>query len=120
METRRLVWQELNYMQALDVLRGTDTLVAAAADADGPYLVVMHFQLEMQGVQPILHMTAGEGRLLRCLRTNPHMALLFRRDTCTGAETVLAEGMAEVVAAGNGYRIRMPVEEMAARNWFMG
>ena len=120
METRRLVWQELNYMQALDVVRYADTLTAAAADADGPYLAVMHFQLEMQGVQPILHMTAGEGRLIRCLRTNPRMTLLFRRDTCTGAETVLAEGMAEVVVAGNGYIIRMPVEEMAARNWFMG
>lgn len=116
---RTLAYISLNLMQMLDVLRQSDTAVVAL-DAGGPYAVVMHVQLEMDLAQPVLHLScAAEGRRMAGLEADPRCALLFRRDTCTGTDTVLAEGVAEIIPAGDGVRLRMPVERISGRRYFL-
>ena len=119
MEKHTLTWMELNYMQALDVVRTAATLTAAVSGEDGPYVAEMYFQMEMNGVQPVIHLsTSGEGRIAHCLQALPRMALLFRREHCTGVDTVLAEGPVSLVESDGGLRMLVRVEALSARRWF--
>ena len=120
MEKHTLTWMELNYMQALDVVRTASSLTAAVSGDDGPYVAEMYFQLEMNGVQPVIHLsTSGEGRIAHCLQALPRMALLFRREHCTGTDVVLAEGTAAITNAEHGLRLRVPVQTLSARRFFL-
>lgn len=119
METRTLTWMGLNYLKALDVMRAAPSLTAAVSGEDGPYLAEMHFQLEMDGVQPVLHLsTTREGRLARCLRDHPRMAALIRSEHCTGVDTVLAEGPVTLLESEGGLRLLFQVESLSARRYF--
>ena len=119
MEERTLAYQPLNLMQMLDVVREAETAVLATG-GDAPYATVMHVQLEMRGAQPVIHLScAGEGRRLRSLQESGRAALLFRRDTCTGAETVLIEGAAEIIPVGDGARVMVPAESISGRRYFL-
>lgn len=118
MEERTLAYQTLNLLQMLDVLRTSDTAVAAVCGG-GPWASVMHVQLEVDGAQPVIHLSCGpEGRRIACLRTDPRMVLLYRRDTCTGTDTVIAEGVAEIIPAEGGVRLRLPVKQLSGRRYF--
>lgn len=119
METRTLTWMGLGYLQALDVMRAAVSLTVAVSGEDGPYLAEMHFQLEMDGVQPVLHLsTRKEGRLARCLREKSRMSALIRSEHCTGVDTVLAEGSVTLTESEGGLRLMLRVEALSARRWF--
>ena len=118
MGERSLAYQTLNLMQMLDVMRGADTAVAAVC-GDGPWAAVMHVQLEVDGAQPVIHLSCGEsGRRMDCLRSDARMLLLYRRETCTGTDTVIAEGEAEIIPAEGGVRLQLPVKRLSGRRYF--
>ena len=52
-----LKYMELNLMQILDVLRAARLTRLAVSDQDQPYVVPMHYQLEVTRGQVIIHLT---------------------------------------------------------------
>lgn len=118
MAERTLAYQTLNLMQMLDVLRSADTAVAVMS-GEGPWAAVMHVQLEVDCAQPVIHLSCGKtGRRMDCLRADPRLLLLYRCDSCTGTDTVIAEGEAEIIPVGEGVRLRLPVRQLSGRRYF--
>ena len=114
-----LTFQELNLMQMLDVLRPGGIARLALARNDQPYVIPMAFQLEMQGVRPILHLASpAQGRKVDILRSNDRVCLEIELPSCAWIDTVLVEGRATVDAIQGGVEICVQPHSMTGRRFF--
>lgn len=114
-----LTFQELNLMQMLDVLRPGGIARLALARDGQPYVIPMAFQLEMQGVRPILHLASpAQGRKVDILRSNDRVCLESELPSCAWIDTVLVEGRATVDAIQGGLEIRVQPHSMTGRRIF--
>lgn len=114
-----LTFQELNLMQILDVLRPGGVARLALSGDGQPYVIPMAFQLEMQGMQPILHLASpAEGRKLDILRGNDRVCLEIELPGCAWIDTVLVEGRATVGALQGGAEIRVQPRTLTGRRFF--
>ncbi len=115
-----LCFQELNLMQILDVLRPGGVAHLALSGDGQPYVVPVAFQLEVQGMRPILHLASpAQGRKVSILRGNDRVCLEIQQPGCAWIDTVLAEGRATVgVAQGGGVEIRVQPNRLTGRRFF--
>lgn len=114
-----LHYQELNLMQILDVLRKGGVARLAVSQDHKPYVVPMAFQLEMQGMRPILHLASpAKGRKVDILRSNDRVCLEIELPSCAWIDTVLVEGRATVDAIQGGVEIRVQPHSMTGRRFF--
>ena len=114
-------YQELNLMQILDVLR-EGSIARLALSMDGqPYVVPMACQLEMQQVQPILHLASPvAGRKMDILHQNDRVCLEMERPGCAWFDVVLAEGRAALGATQEeGVHIRVYPHALSGRRFFL-
>lgn len=114
-------YQELNLMQILDILR-EGGIARLALSMDGqPYVVPMAFQLEVQRVQPILHLASpSAGRKMDILRQNDQVCLEVERPGVAWFDVVLAEGRATLGAAQEeGAHIRVYPHMLSGRRFFL-
>lgn len=80
-------------MQALDVMRRGGVLHLAMTDGQQPYVIPLFFQLEMQGMQPILHMVVPtRGRAAETLLHTSLACAEIDLPACAWVDTVLVEG----------------------------
>jgi len=116
-----LHYQELNLMQILDVLRPGGVARLALAEDGQPYVVPMAFQLEVQQVQPILHLASpATGRKVDILRANDQVCLEVECPGVAWFDVVLAEGTATLGAAQEeGVHIRVYPHTLSGRRFFL-
>lgn len=116
-----LRYQELNLMQILDVLREGGIARLALAEDGQPYVVPVHFQLEVHKAQPILHLASPTvGRKMDILRSNDLVCLEMERPGCAWHDVVLAEGHAVLNAAQeSGLHIRVYPHALSGRRFFL-
>ena len=115
-----LVYQELNAMECLDVIRSTAVTRAAFTDGVRPFLAPMCFQLEAAGTQPVIHLwTMAEGRKAACLGHCSAVCLEFERPGCAWVDVVLLEGTADAGPDGDGLLLRVPAEALSGRRFFL-
>ena len=118
----QLAYQELNFMQALDVLRRGGALHLAMCDGTRPYVIPLFFQLEMRGVQPVLHMvTPSKGRAVEMLRQNGLACAEIDLPGCAWVDTVLVEGDVQKGAASTeeALDLCLTAREITARRYFL-
>lgn len=117
----QLHYQELNLMQALDVLRQGTVLHLALTDGAMPYVIPLHYQLEVQGMQIILHMVLPpRGRAMDMLRRNVLACAEVDLPACAFVDTVLANGTVQWGAASTAEALDVCLlaEEISARRYF--
>lgn len=113
-------WQELNLLEMLDILRSGGLACVALRGADAPYALPMHYQLEMRGMQPVLHMAwSAQGRKAEALRDESHLCVLVLRRLCAWTDSVLAEGVAQAEPAEGGLHVTLPVTALSGRRMFL-
>lgn len=114
-----LTFQELNLMQILDVLRPGGVAHLALSGDGQPYVIPLAFQLEMQGMRPILHLASpAQGRKMDILRGNDRVCLEIELPGCAWIDTVLVEGRATVGAIQGGAEIRVQPHKLTGRRFF--
>lgn len=114
-------YQELNLMQILDILR-EGGIARLALSMDGqPYVVPMAYQLEMQQVQPILHLASpASGRKVDILRANDQVCLEVECPGVAWFDVVLAEGRALLnTVSEEGVHIRVYPHTLSGRRFFL-
>ena len=117
-----LKYMELNLMQMLDVLRGASLARLAVADRDQPYVVPLHYQLEVTRGQVIIHLTVPEGgRKADTLRRNALVCLEFELPGCAWVDTVVMEGRAAAGMREEGRAVDVCVlaASMTGRRFFV-
>ena len=117
-----LKYMELNLMQILDVLRAARLTRLAVSDRDQPYVVPMHYQLEVTRGQVIIHLTTPEGgRKADTLHHNALVCLEFELPGCAWVDTAVVEGRAAVGQreAGRAGDILVPAAAMTGRRYFL-
>ena len=117
-----LKYMELNLMQILDVLRAARLTRLAVSDQDQPYVVPMHYQLEVTRGQVIIHLTTPEGgRKAETLRRNALVCLEFELPGCAWVDIALVEGRAAagLREAGKAVDIRVTASVMTGRRYFL-
>ena len=117
-----LSYMELNLMQILDVLRAASLTRLAVSERDQPYVVPLHYQLEVTRGQVIIHLTMPEGgRKAETLRRNALVCLEFELPGCAWVDTVIMEGRAAVGLreAGRAADIRVAAAAMTGRRYFV-
>lgn len=115
-----LHFQELNLMQILDVLRPGGVAHLALSGDGQPYVIPMAFQLEVQGMRPILHLASPEmGRKMDILRGNDRVCLEMELPSCAWIDTVLVEGRATAgIAEEGGVALRVHPQGLSGRRFF--
>ena len=117
-----LSYMELNLMQMLDVLRAASLTRLAVSERDQPYVVPLHYQLEVTRGQVIIHLTMPEGgRKAETLRRNALVCLEFELPGCAWVDTVILEGRAAVGLreSGRAADIRVAAAAMTGRRYFV-
>ena len=117
-----LSYMELNLMQILDVLRAARLARLAVSERDQPYVVPLHYQLEVTRGQVIIHLTVPEGgRKADTLRRNALVCLEFELPGCAWVDTAVVEGRAAVGLreAGRAVDILVPAAAMTGRRYFL-
>lgn len=117
-----LSYMELNLMQILDVLRAARLARLAVSERDQPYVVPLHYQLEVTRGQVIIHLTVPEGgRKADTLRRNALVCLEFELPGCAWVDTVVLEGRAAVGLreAGRAADIRVAAAAITGRRYFV-
>ena len=117
-----LRYQELNLLQMLDVLRSASLAHLALSDGAQPYVVPMHYQLEVTRGQVIIHLTTPEGgRKADTLHHNALVCLEFELPGCAWVDTAVVEGRAAVGLreAGRAVDILVPAAAMTGRRYFL-
>lgn len=117
-----LTFQPLNMMECLDVLRATAVTRAAFCDGEHPYVVPLAFQLDCEGMTPVIHLCMPDsGRKVDCLRRCDRVCLEFESPGCAWVDVVLLEGMAALDAweKDAGIALHVRAEEMSGRRFFL-
>lgn len=117
----QVVYQELNLIQVLDVLREGGVARMALCRDGVPYVVPVAFQLEAAGAQPIVHLASPPaGRKMDILRQNDRVCLEVERTACAWIDTVIVEGRASVgMAVEGGVLLRVMPESITGRRFFL-
>ncbi len=117
-----LNWQSLNLMQQFDVLRGAPFTHLAFLSEGKPVLVPMHFQLEVDRSQVILHLTClTTGRTYAALRDGGPVCLEFDLPGCAWLDTVLVSGQASIGLRDEPRRaaeLRVKAARITGRRYF--
>lgn len=114
-------FQDLNPCQISDVLRGV-VIVRLAVSVDGlPYVVPMHFQMEMDASGTTFHMMSlDSGMKMKGLTNGAGVCLEFEQETCSWMDTVVAAG--HVAAAdqvpGCAVHLQIHADTMTGRRYF--
>lgn len=117
-----LTCQTLNMLECLDVLRGTSVTRAAFCDGERPYVVPMAFQLDCEGVTPLVRLCMPDGgRKVACLCRCDMVCLEFEAPGCAWVDVVLLEGTAALDAweKGEGLAVHVKAERMSGRRFFL-
>ncbi len=92
-----LHYMELNLMQIFDVLRKAEWTRLAVTLEDQPYLLPLHYQLEVSQGETLIHIVIPDhGRLADILRVSGLVCLEMELAGCAWLDTVLLEGLARV------------------------
>lgn len=117
-----LNWQSLNLMQQFDVLRGAPFAHLAFLSEGKPALVPMHYQLEVDRSQVILHLIClTTGRTYAALRDGGPVCLEFDLPGCAWLDTVLVSGHASVGLRDEPRRaaeLRIKAARITGRRYF--
>ena len=117
----RLVWQPLNAVQCLDVLRTAHVTRAAFTDGELPYIVPMAFQLAAEGTVPLAYLCMPDtGRKVDCLCRCDRVCLEFEAPACAWVDVVLLEGPACLDAWEKevGLALHVRGESLSGRRFF--
>lgn len=107
-------------MDCLAVLRAVSVTRAAFSDGGRPYVVPMAFQLDAEGMTPVICLCMpAEGRKEDCLRQCPQVCLEFEAPSCAWVDVVLLEGRAERQEWGGGLVVRVRAERLSGRRFFL-
>ena len=117
-----LTYQPLTPMQCLDVLRSARVTRATFTDGARPYIVPMAFQLEAEGLTPLIYLCMPDkGRKVECLCRCDHICLEFEQPACAWVDVVLAEGTAipDAWEKDKGLVLHVRGEEISGRRFFL-
>lgn len=115
-------YQEMTPMDCLAVLRAVSVTRAAFTDGVRPYVVPLAFQLDAEGLTPVICLCMpAKGRKADCLRALPRLCLEFESPSCAWVEVVLLEGRAQLTdwAQGEGLIVRVRAEKLSGRRFFL-
>lgn len=117
-----LTYQELSPAACVEVLRGAHVTRAAFTDGESPYLVPMAFQLDAEGLTPVIRLCMPDtGRKVECLCRCDRVCLEFEQPGCAWVDVVLVEGAAALDAweKGEGLALHVRAEKMSGRRFFL-
>ena len=117
-----LTYQPLSAAQCLDVLRSVHVNRAAFTDGTRPYIVPMAFQLEAEGLTPMIYLCMPDkGRKVDCLCRCDRVCLEFEQPSCAWVDVVLLEGQIVLDAweKGEGLLLHVRGEEVSGRRFFL-
>ena len=117
-----LTYQEMTPAACMEVLRESSVTRAAFTDTERPYLVPMAFQLDADGLVPVIRLCMpDQGRKVDCLGRSSHVCLEFERPGCAWVDVVLLEGTAELDlwAKGEGIALHVRAEALSGRRFFL-
>lgn len=118
----QLVYQPLSAMECMDVLRAAHVTRAAFFDGERPYVVPMAFQLEFEGMTPLIYLCMPDaGRKVDGLCRCDRVCLEFESPACAWVDVVLLEGQAflDVWERGKGLALHVRGEEVSGRRFFL-
>ena len=116
-----LTYQPLTRMQCLDVLRSARVTRVAFTDGRHPYIVPMAFQLEAEGVTPLIYLCMPDkGRKVEYLCRCDRVCLEFEQPSCAWVDVVLLEGQAVLDAweKDKGLLLHVRGAEISGRRFF--
>lgn len=117
-----LTYQELPPAACLEVLRAVHVTRAAFCDGERPYLVPMAFELDAEGLVPLVRLCMpDQGRKADCLMQCSQVCLEFEEPGCSWVDVVLLEGTAEldVWEKGQGLALHVRAESLSGRRFFL-
>jgi len=116
----QVAWQELNFLQMLDVLRSAQVLRLAVSWGESPYVVPVHGQLEMRGLQPVIHLLMpAQGRKADALKENSRVCLETEAPGCAWLDTVIVTGTAELtLLQENVLHAAVAADTLTGRRYF--
>ncbi len=118
----QLVYQPLNDMECLEVLRSVHVTRAAFCDGEQPYIVPMAFALDAQGATPLIRLCMPDhGRKVECLCRCDKVCLEFESPGCAWVDVVLLEGTAHLDAwqKDAGLALHVRGEKVSGRRFFL-
>lgn len=118
----KLIWQPLNMMECLDVLRQTSVTRCALCDTARPYVVPLAFELDCEGTAPVIRLCIpDQGRKVEYLCRCDRVCLEFELPGCAWVDVVLLEGTAALDAweKGEGIALHVRAEELSGRRFFL-
>lgn len=118
----QLVYQPLTAVECLDVLRRVHVTRAAFCNGEQPYIVPMAFQLECDGVTPLIYLCMPDtGRKVEYLCRCGRVCLEFEQPSCAAVDVVLLEGSAILDAweKGTGLALHVRGETVSGRRFFL-
>lgn len=114
-------YQPLAHLQCLDVLRSARVTRAAFTDGTRPYIVPMAFQLEAEGLMPLIYLCMPDhGRKVTYLSCCDRICLEFEQPSCAWVDVVLVEGAAVLDAweQSKGLVLHVQGKEISGRRFF--
>jgi len=117
-----LTYQPLTQMQCLEVLRSAYVTRAAFTDGTRPYIVPMTFQMEAEGVTPLICLCMPDkGRKVEYLCRCDQVCLEFEQPACAWVDVVLVEGgvVLDAWEKGQGILVHVRGEAVSGRRFFL-
>ncbi len=118
----QLVYQALNQVECLEVLRSAHVTRAAFCNGERPYIIPMAFQLACEGASPLIYLCMPDaGRKVEYLCRCDRVCLEFESPACAWVDVVLLEGQACLDAweRGTGLALHVRGEEISGRRFFL-
>ncbi|MBQ8202616.1 MAG: hypothetical protein IJZ74_12700 [Clostridia bacterium] len=118
----QLSFQLLTPVECLDVLRVAHVTRAAFCDGERPYLVPMAFQLDFEGMRPLIYLCMPDtGRKVDYLCRCDRVCLEFEEPSCAWVDVVLVEGQAFLDAweKDKGLMLHVKGEAVSGRRFFL-
>ena len=118
----QLVYQPLNQVECMDVLRSAHVTRAAFCDGEKPYIIPMAFQLSCEGTVPLVYLCMPDtGRKVDCLCQCDRVCLEFESPSCAWVDVVLLEGQACLDAweRGSGLALHVKSDTLSGRRFFL-